>query len=137
MKTLQRDPCFAELVALREKYGTSEFDRAVKHLNRLRLDAFQRPERIRLSERKRQKLYFRYGGLCHICGEWIDPKISWTVDHFDPNITGPAFNAEANLRPTHPRCNSSKGAKSIEEMAFANGQTVAQYLEANQSRGNE
>ena len=125
------DACMVELIALRSKYGYSTFDRAVKAINRRRLEVDNRPKRVHLSPAKRQSLYFAHGGLCHACGEWIDPKSDWQVDHFDPNLSGAEFNAPKNLRPIHPRCNQSKGAKSIAEMAEENHQTVAQYLEAN------
>ena len=129
---MSNNPCLDELIALRAKYGYSTFDHAVKTLNRRRLEVQDRPKRVHLSPAKRQSLYFKHGGLCNVCHEWIDPKSDWQVDHFNPNAPGTEFNAISNLRPCHARCNQSKGPKSITEMAAENHQTVAQYLEANQ-----
>ena len=120
--------CIAELRALREKYGYSAFDIAVKHLNRERLQVKDRPERVRLSPAKRNKLFLKFGGRCHICHELIDPRSSWDVDHIDPNLSGTDFNAERNLVPTHASCNRGKGALSVMAQAKRYGTTAVEIL---------
>lgn len=58
----------------------------------------------------------RFGDVCHICSGEIDrdasfpAPLSLSFDHVVPLARGGAH-TEANIRPSHLRCNMSKGAK--------------------------
>lgn len=51
-----------------------------------------------------------YGNVCHLCGK---PGAT-TIDHIVPVVHG-GDNSLDNLRPAHLSCNSSRGARSLEE----------------------
>ena len=121
--------CLNALKVLRGRYGTYEFDRALKALYRERLEVENRPKRIRLSPRRRERLYFRHGGICHECGTLIDPKSNWEVDHVNVNLASDEYNDERNLAPTCAACNRKKSAKSIPELAKSSGRTMKEIVE--------
>lgn len=68
--------------------------------------------------------------LCGFCGEVVDPD-QMDVDHHIPLSLG-GTNEEANLRPTHRRCNRSQGAylghESYRRKIAAKEPMVATYL---------
>lgn len=119
--------CLSEFLILRTKYGTSEFDRALKTLAKQRIAA-GRPKRIHLSLAKRDKLLKRYGGRCHICRELIDPRSRWHVDHKNPHLTGDDFNDQRNLAPAHEKCNLEKSSKSVDQLSRERGLTYAEII---------
>lgn len=51
-------------------------------------------------------VYRMYGGMCGICGEFIDGDFH--VDHRVPLALG-GMHGYINVQPAHPRCNLSKG----------------------------
>ena len=119
--------CLDELILLRGKYGTSQFDHAVKSLMRQRLDAPGRPKRIHVSLNARWKMYRRQKGICPLCNTEMAPDEKlWDVDHIEPD--SPNYNGKDNLWLTHASCNRSKGAKSLIEMAKETGATINEIL---------
>lgn len=56
-----------------------------------------------------QKLFEMYEGKCGICTLPMDPT-DFHVDHIVPLSRG-GEHTYANVQPTHPLCNLSKGAK--------------------------
>lgn len=119
--------CLAELKMMRTRYGTSNFDHAIKLLMRERLDAPGRPQRIRVSLNARWKMYRRQKGICPLCNQEMPPDEKlWDVDHIEP--TSENFNGKDNLWLCHSSCNRSKGARSLNDLAKSSGTTVEQYL---------
>lgn len=51
----------------------------------------------------------RYGMLCHLCQEPIENEVELHIDHLVPWAQGGTTTLK-NLRPSHARCNLSKGA---------------------------
>jgi 5-methylcytosine-specific restriction endonuclease McrA len=119
------DECLEALLA---HHGYSEFWYKIKRMSRRRLQVQDRPKRIHLSPRKRERLYFKHGGLCHNCQTLIDPKSKWEVDHVNPNLEGDEFNAESNLAPSCSACNREKSAQSVQEFSKSTGRTFEQIL---------
>lgn len=64
-----------------------------------------------------QKIIERFGMCCHICGHVIE-RSDLEFDHVIPLAAGGAHSYE-NVRPSHARCNRSKGARLIEGSAAA------------------
>lgn len=121
------EECFSELLELRKKYGTSLFDWAVKKLYRQRLENADRPKRKKPRIAVIRAVYRRQGGICPECGIEVGFMTGlYHLDHRDPNAVD--FNAIANLRIVHPRCNLRKGAKSIYDQAKHKGETVVETL---------
>jgi 5-methylcytosine-specific restriction endonuclease McrA len=58
-----------------------------------------------ISHAKRKRIIERFDGRCAICGS-RPPKL--TMDHIVPVSRG-GTNAEGNLQPACPRCNTKKG----------------------------
>jgi len=58
---------------------------------------------------RRDVLWERDRGICHICGLAADPTF-WHVDHKIPIRHGGAH-SYANVGVAHPSCNSKKGSK--------------------------
>jgi len=54
-------------------------------------------------------------GVCGICRTPVDPD-NFHVDHIVPLARG-GEHSYANTQPAHPRCNTSKGASLIKEIA--------------------
>lgn len=65
---------------------------------------------------KRQKIYDRDGGICQLCGGWVDSNLpyphrkAFTIDHIIPVSAG-GTDEETNLQTAHMDCNSGKGVK--------------------------
>ena len=114
--------CFEELTALRQKYGTSEFDHVVKRLSRQRLQNYKRDQRKKFPSWLRKRLYDKQSGICRVCERFMSPKLNQLeIDHIDPNRED--FNNEDNLQLVHWKCNRNKGAKSIQEQSKETGET--------------
>lgn len=72
---------------------------------------------------KRLALYLRDGLACGYCGEGIEDGARLTLDHLTPHSQG-GSNAATNLVTACHRCNSSRGARTVEAFCTA----VASYL---------
>ncbi len=59
--------------------------------------------------------------VCYLCGHWIpdglprNHPLEYTVDHIDPRSKGGPPTME-NTAPSHRRCNSQKGTKTLAEL---------------------
>jgi hypothetical protein len=128
--------CLFELDMLRETYGTSAFDDALRILGRRRLDGMRTEKRRRFKWPKDYRpLYDKQKGLCPKCSkEMAFIRGAIEIDHFDPLAED--FNADSNLRVMHAGCNSSKGADSIYETARKSSKTVLQIVAEQRSSNN-
>ncbi len=61
-------------------------------------------------------LFERDKGICYLCRKAVDPG-SWHADHVVPLSRG-GDHSMANLRVTHPHCNSRKGSRLVSELAW-------------------
>ncbi len=125
--------CLFELDQLRETYGTSAFDEALRILSRRRLEGLRTAKRRRFKwPTDYKKLYDKQKGICPKCNrEMAFIRGSIEIDHFDPLAQD--FNDESNLRVMHAGCNSSKGADSVYQQALKSCKTVLQVI-SEQSR---
>lgn len=57
--------------------------------------------------RVKQRVYDRFGGVCHICKLPIKVGETWHADHVKALIEG-GENRESNLAPAHAHCNLAK-----------------------------
>lgn len=57
----------------------------------------------------RSVVFDRDSGICHICGESVDPQC-WHLDHIVALVNG-GEHTYANVAVSHPLCNLKKGAK--------------------------
>lgn len=55
---------------------------------------------------RRQDVFQRDGGKCHICGKRCDPK-DWHLDHLVPLSLG-GLHAYSNVAVSHPMCNQRR-----------------------------
>jgi 5-methylcytosine-specific restriction endonuclease McrA len=54
-------------------------------------------------------IFYRAGGLCHICGEKIGLAERWEIEHRIPlALGGDEAKGSLNLQPAHARCHSAK-----------------------------
>ncbi len=58
---------------------------------------------------RRQDIFDRDGGVCHLCNLPVDPT-NWHMDHVIPISRGGHHTAD-NVRTSHPLCNLRKGSK--------------------------
>lgn len=115
-----------KLDRLIEQYGEMSFKRAVKTINRRRVDK-NRPRREQFPWKEYERLYKKQDGLCAICKEPMVLLRGRThVDHIDPNATD--FNDLSNRQLTHPGCNLSKSSKSIMQQSKTYGKTMTELL---------
>lgn len=116
------------LKALRELAGYSNFDRAIKSLNRERLTNNNRQKRVHFPWSKYGMLYKQSGGQCWWCGELM-PFIKGRVeiDHFNPNADD--FNNNDNLGLLHTECNREKGSMDLDTQAKVLGITLTRLIE--------
>jgi hypothetical protein len=119
----------AALRSLRTEWGYSAFDRAIRTLNRERLDSKgqgrEKREKFTWGELKRMAQKQRW--ICPRCTLEMAPiKGQLEVDHYDPN--NPDFNDANNLRVLHKKCNREKGANTPMQEAKATGKTVIDQL---------
>lgn len=71
---------------------------------------------------KRLAIYLRDGMACAWCGAALEDGVQLTLDHLE---TGHKNHHEFNLVTACTRCNSSRGARSVEDFS----QAVALYLD--------
>lgn len=83
-----------------------------------RPDGIAIPKAPPLKRSERNKIFYRDGGICEICGQnvgicrlprWNSPPVG-AADHIIPRSRG-GQNEESNLRLLCGRCNASKGSK--------------------------
>ena len=65
-----------------------------------------RPRKI-FSKLERRAIFERGNGRCYLCGESIDSKAYWEIDHIVPFSKGGSDDF-SNLLPTHKECNAWK-----------------------------
>lgn len=118
----------AKLKLIREEAGYSNFDQAVKKINRERLqDKDGRQKRKHFPWSKYESLYKKQRGICPWCGlGMMLIKQEIELDHKDPNAED--FNADSNLQVLHSSCNRQKNSMSIADQAKHQGQTFAELL---------
>lgn len=81
--------------------------------------AAKQHERQKISKGRRQMILIRDRWNCHICGNPIDPGLSWphpgsaVVDHIVPLSKG-GSNDFRNLAAAHAKCNNSKASRAVE-----------------------
>jgi len=76
-----------------------------------------------IRKEKRLALYLRDGLACCYCGEGVEDGAKLTLDHLTPYTNG-GTNEATNLVTACHRCNSARGARSVEVFAAQ----VAGYL---------
>jgi 5-methylcytosine-specific restriction endonuclease McrA len=122
------DECKMILEAARAKFGYYVFDHVLRSLNRQRLQTYNRPKRIHLTPRQKQRMYFDQNGLCGICGIWMAPDSPMDADHINPNLEGKDFNSRRNRQLVHAECNRRKSSKSILEQSKETGSTFREIV---------
>jgi len=120
------------LIALRElrtQAGYSKFDRAVKTLNRERVNP-ERDKREGVSWKETRAMAKRQRWICGICKDpekrMADDRMFTVCDHIDPNADD--FNAPSNKQAAHKSCNASKGSNDFTKEARRMGVTITEYL---------
>ena len=117
-----------KLLEIRRLAGTSNYDAAVKHINRKRLLSDGREPRKKFSFATLKKLYHRQRGKCPLCRKDMALiRSELEIDHRDPNAAD--FNNESNLQVTHKKCNREKSSKSIMEQVKESGQTITEMVD--------
>jgi len=87
-----------------------------------------------IRQEKRLAIYLRDGLSCAYCGASVEQGAQLSLDHIIPHSEG-GSNKETNLVTCCSRCNSSRGARSVEAFAAAvagyinHGVTAEQILE--------
>ena len=76
-----------------------------------------------ISQKKRLAIYLRDGMACAYCGNTIEDGAKLTLDHLKPHSKG-GLNTASNLVTCCPRCNSSRGNRTVRSFCFS----VAEYL---------
>jgi 5-methylcytosine-specific restriction endonuclease McrA len=118
----------SELRKLRVRYGYGTFDYIIKKLarERLQVNADDRPRRkYRWSEYMR--MYQEQKGKCPLCTEPLLALRGWlAMDHINPNLTNPEFDARSNRQVVHPDCNSRKAARSLLAQSKRSAKTIRQ-----------
>lgn len=121
------EQCLDELRALRNKYGTYNFDAAVKKMGRERLQNRDRPDRVRFPWSAYKRQYARQNGVCPVCDhEMVLLRGRIHMDHIDPNAEN--FNALSNLQVLHIGCNLKKGSDDLAAQTKHQGRTVRDIL---------
>ena len=64
---------------------------------------------------RREDVYARDGGICHICKKPVD-SLNWHMDHIIPLSLG-GEHIYKNVAVSHPFCNTSKGNKILSEQS--------------------
>ncbi len=81
------------------------------HLNKHRdNNARRRARKLKLPTEKvkRSVVYERDKGICHICGQKVDPN-KWHLDHIIP-LSKSGTHTYNNVGVSHPQCNNRKAA---------------------------
>jgi len=115
------------LERLRNEYGSSIFERALKEIHRHRIYILEREKRKRFPWSTYVKLYTQQKGICLYCQkDMMLLKGEVEVDHRDPNRKD--FNTLSNLQLLHRRCNRQKGSSSIPRQAKQQHKTYVELL---------
>lgn len=115
------------LKKIRDDAGYSNFDQAVKTLNRERLQNYKREKRKHFPKSMYQRLYDEQNGICSYCKFCLDiPARKNVIDHVDPNEQD--FNTRKNLHLIHGKCNREKSSKSINQQSKESGKTFENIL---------
>ena len=85
--------------------------------NRMLCVRFQRPKRQALSPQKRQAVFAKTGGRCHICGGAINTDGRWDADHILAHAQGGVHSAD-NYLPAHAICNHYRWFYGTEEFQW-------------------
>lgn len=119
--------CLEDLRALRDRYGYSAFDEAVRTLNRERLANPTREERKKFPPKLYQRLYDCQKGICRFCGTHLDvPAKKNEIDHIDPNRQD--LNSSSNLQLLHITCNRVKSCRTVYEQSKHTGKSISEIL---------
>jgi 5-methylcytosine-specific restriction endonuclease McrA len=71
------------------------------------------------SNTRRSKVFSKTKGKCYYCGFALCFE-TFHIDHIEPTSRG-GVNLHSNLAPACPSCNTSKGAKTLEEWRLVRG----------------
>ena len=82
----------------------------------LKIDPYGVGKRIRLSDKKRLKLFLERNGVCCLCHERIEVGQKWIVEHIQPLWLN-GTNDWENLAPSHENCAKSKTQREAKERA--------------------
>lgn len=116
-KRLLNDPVYAERKrAAKRKWHSKNKERALEH-NAIRRARELGSEFYEIIDR--ESIYQRDSGICHICGESVDPK-KWHMDHIIPISKGGSHIAE-NVAVSHPVCNLRKSNRVQTSPPFERG----------------
>jgi 5-methylcytosine-specific restriction endonuclease McrA len=114
-----------KLKAIRAECGYSEFDRAIKTINRERLGT-QTEKRKSLTPKQKQALYAKQDGECARCHNYFLYS-ELTDDHTIPISKG-GTNKLWNRRLVCSRCNSSKKDNMPLKESKITGQTILEQI---------
>jgi 5-methylcytosine-specific restriction endonuclease McrA len=65
--------------------------------------------RRNISTTERVGIFYRAGGVCHLCGEKIGLAERWDVEHVIPlEMGGDEAKGSTNLQPAHVACHKTK-----------------------------
>lgn len=119
----------AELKAIRERVGYSEYDQAVKIISRERLQNSDRDKRKPIPWSVIQRHYKKQRGICPWCNKpMVLIRSELEGDHVDPNRQD--FNADDNIQVLHKLpCNREKSSMSVADQAKAKGKTYYELLQ--------
>ena len=103
----------------RNRDAVRAYGRAYIRLNKVRANEIWHKRRARLMEAtvedvRREDVWSRDNGVCHICGEECDHG-SWHLDHVVALANG-GEHSMINVAVSHPLCNQRKGTKNIESL---------------------
>ena len=117
--------CIRDLREIRMKHGYSNFDIAVRLLNRERVNP-DRDIRDKTSLSEKQKMFNTQKGICPVCNKLLfipatDRRNE--IDHIDPNRTD--FNHRTNKQLVHgDPCNRKKSSKDLIQQSKESGKTI-------------
>lgn len=127
MKMRTPSDCLQDLRDLRQKYGTSSFDAALRVMKKERLENYGREKRKRFPPKMYQRLFDMQKGVCRFCGHHLDvPAKKNEIDHIDPSRQD--FNSPSNLELLHVQCNKIKAARTVYQQSKLTGQPFSQIL---------
>jgi len=118
--------CYEDLIAIRTKYGYSEFDRSIKSMMRQRIEKGDRERRKPLSRSKRISLYVTQEGKCARCHDPFQIKYL-TDDHIIPISKGGTDDFR-NRRLICHGCNRKKSDADMVTDSKRTGDTILQQL---------
>jgi len=79
---------------------------------------------------KKRSMFFRQGGVCPICNEFMKPTEMrlLEVNHHQPLSAG-GENTDRNRSLVHASCNRKKGSKDVIDQSKESGETVKEQIE--------